>query len=266
MSEWKHIGADWSSGSWVAVGYNNDGTPDVGVYDDIQHLWDEHGESANQIVVDIPIGLCESKNDEEHRCDKKDGQLSRRCDDLARKHLGSRSSSVFTTPCRMAAQMSVRGEEYTEVNSANKRHTGKGLMKQAANISTGIMQVEDLILHDDGDKTKIVEGHPELCFRAICGEPLSFSKKTATGALERLKLLEDTPDYNTGDWRTLADKLRGEPNQVEIDDLLDAIVLAITAKAPEGEKHKLPENPHPDKRELPMQMVYRAKKPLRKEL
>ncbi|WP_425499817.1 DUF429 domain-containing protein [Natrinema caseinilyticum] len=49
---------------------------------------------------------------------------------------------------------------------------------------------------------------------------------------------------------------------VEADDVLDAMALAITACANEDERRTIPEHPPKDQRRLPMQMVYRAESPL----
>ena len=215
---WRHVGVDWDSGAWIAVGYTAGG------------------------------------------CVETDGELSRRCDDLARQVLGPRSSSVFTAPCRDAAKKAVGEAEYSEVNETNKDRTGKGLMRQAANIAPGIVEVEDLLL-EHSDQTTLVEGHPELCFRAFADSSLQYNKKTAPGMAERLTALENATEYSRGTWRCLADELGTAGHGTGADDLLDALSLALTAKAPEGEFHSLPQGPPTDTKDLPMQMVYRRAEP-----
>lgn len=172
---------------------------------------------------------------------------------------------MFTAPCREATRLAANGAEYSKVNAINKAKTGKGLMRQAASISNGINQVENLLLSDDGDPSTLLEGHPELCFRAFNGEALSFSKTCAAGVDERLEALVNVPEYERGDWRPLARTLREDSRTVDFDDLLDAFAFALTAKAPEGESQTLPEDLPTDHEGLPMQMVYRAAEPLSAE-
>ena len=136
---WRYIGVDWDSGAWVTVGYPDTGRAEPAVFDTIEDLWREYGTTAERIVVDVPIGLCES-HDAADGCVETDGELSRRCDDLARNVLGPRSSSVFTAPCRDAARAAANGAEYSDVNETNRNRTGKGLMQQAANIAPGIVE------------------------------------------------------------------------------------------------------------------------------
>jgi len=52
---WRYIGVDWDSGGWVAVGYPDTGRAEPAVFDTIEGLWNEHGTTAEWIVVDVPI-------------------------------------------------------------------------------------------------------------------------------------------------------------------------------------------------------------------
>lgn len=255
----KHcVGVDWSSGKWLAVAYSDQEPPSVGVFGTIRDLWDTYSETVERLVIDIPIGLCGSLDDAgEGGCYLEDGELSRRCDDLARSVIGPRYPSVFTPPARDAAKLALRNGLHDDINKLNEELTGKGLTKQAANIAVGIVEVEELLL-DGVDHEVVVEGHPEVCFRAFKSEHLQHSKKTAAGVDERLCALESVADYREGSWRELAHDLRTERRDVGFDDLFDAIALALTARAPDSEFKKLPPEPPVDSKNLPMQMVYRA--------
>lgn len=263
-NSWRHVGVDWDSGEWIAVGYTEDGEPEAKVYDEIETLWDDHEDSANRIVVDVPIGLCGDKDTPEG-CEKNDGELSRKCDDLARKVIGARYPSVFTPPCREAAKEAAKGADYSEVNEINENITGKGLMQQAANIAPGIVEVDQLLRDGDGDQETLVEGHPEVCFRAFADDDLQFNKQTAPGMVERLTAMEDATDFEFETWRTLAESLGDAGDATGADDLLDALALALTAMASEEEDlHRLPDDPPTEAGEgedLPMQMVYRRDEP-----
>ncbi|WP_083902024.1 DUF429 domain-containing protein [Natronorubrum bangense] len=260
----QYVGVDWSSGVWVAIVYSEGkNTPSVAVFEAIREIWEQYGESAQRIVVDVPIGLCESLESDSCPCVEEDGEISRQCDDLARTVIGSRSSSVFTAPAREAARLASEGAEYTEVSSKNNSLTGKGLTQQAASISEGIVDVADL-LQSYGDSDMLVEGHPEVCFRAFNGTPLKHSKHTAAGIEERLSTLESVPEYEAGDWRTIAQELRSLEYRVGLDDVLDAFALALTACASHEEFRRLPSDPPTDASGLPMQMVYRNETSLEK--
>ena len=253
---WSYIGVDRDGSDWIAVGYSERSPIEATVYDTINQLWADHGHTAERIVVDVPIGLCSSLNDGDPCGRITDGELSRHCDDLARTVIGSRYSSVFSAPCRAAVEFAADGLEYSELNETNREHTGKGLMQQAANIAPCIIEVDEL-LHDDGDPDILVEGHPEVCFRAFGDSDLGHSKKTAPGVDERLSLLESIGEYERGTWRRLTRELADEGHSTGFDDLLDALALAVTAGASSDELQTLPADPPEDDEGLPMQMVYR---------
>ncbi|GGL64168.1 DUF429 domain-containing protein [Halocalculus aciditolerans] len=254
------VGVDWASGAWVTVVYSSKSDrPDIDVFDTIREVWDEYGEASHRIVVDVPIGLCESFDADDCPCEVADGEIFRACDSLARSVIGDRYRSVFTSPARQAARMAADGDAgHAEITEKNKDLTGKGLTQQAAGIASGIVATEDLLL-GDGDSDVLVEGHPEVCFRAFNGKPLEHSKKTAPGVDERLSAISSVQEYTPDDWRVLAKDLRTEDRRVQLDDLLDALVLALTAFAKDDEYKQLPPDPPTDANGLPMQMVYRSR-------
>lgn len=255
---WQYVGVDWDSGGWVAVGYPESGEPEAEWFESIAGFWDEYGNEADRTVVDVPIGLCGTQDEPDRDAD--DDELSRECDDLARTVIGPRSSSVFTAPCKVAAEVAANGESYDDVNQTNRDHTGKGLMQQAANIAPGIIEVEELILEEEVED-RLLEGHPEVCFRAFAKGDLQFNKKTAPGMAERLQALKDATEYKEGKWLELAESLGNDGQATGADDILDALALALTAKADKEEFQKLPEDPPEDVDGLPMQMIYRRQEP-----
>jgi predicted RNase H-like nuclease len=254
-----HVGVDWASGDWVAVAYSTEqNEPEVRVFDEIQAVWEHYGETSHRIVVDIPIGLCEARDAEDCGCKSQDGELYRACDSLARDVVEGRYRSVFTPPAREAVRLAANPEtNYREVTEKNESLTGKGVSRQAASISTAIADVDSL-LRDSADERVLVEGHPEVCFRAFNGEPLANNKATAAGVEARLSALETVAEYSEGDWRTLAESLGTVDRSIELDDLLDALVLALTAFAEGDEDRSLPPDPPTDSEDLLMQIVYRS--------
>lgn len=255
-----YVGVDWASGAWVTVVYSSESTtPEIDVFDTIREVWDVYGETSHRIVVDVPIGLCEARDADDCSCIEDDGEIFRECDAIARSVIAGRYRSVFTPPARKTAQLAADGNmDYAEITEKNKDLTGKGLTQQADGIASGIVAVEDILL-DDGNPDVLVEGHPEVCFRAFNGEPLRHAKKTAPGVDERLSAISGVEEYTIQDWRLLAEGLRTEDRTVQLDDLLDALVLALTAFAKGDEYKQLPPQPPTDANGLPMQMVYRSR-------
>ena len=263
---WESIGIDWDSGGWLAVGITDGEIQGAAVYDDIGVLWDERGETARRILIDVPIGLCDGVDTDRHddfRIDDGDpDKISRICDRLARSLLGGRSSSVFPCPCRSAARLAAADMPHSDISAENRRRTGKGLSIQSANISAGIHRIDRLLTEGPADPDCLLEGHPELCFRAFADKPLQHAKLCAGGIDERLTLMEQFPEYEHGDWRRLARQLADDyDGRTGIDDLIDATALAITAAAPDEDFHSLPADPPRDAKGVPMQMLYRRRRP-----
>jgi predicted RNase H-like nuclease len=242
------VGADWSSGSWLAVTFDRQGFDHAAVFDEIGRLWADYEERAERIFIDVPIGLIEGDHDSD--------QSGRACEPLAREVLGSRKASVFTPPCREAT----RKRRYRTANRVNERKTGKGLSKQAFAISDGITAVDELLQNVPETRSVFVESHPEVCFRAFANEPLSYSKRTAAGYAERMRTLVEFDSAAAPTVQAIAEETGG--HEVTVDDVLDALVLAYTARPGPGELRTLPDEPATDPKGLPMRMVYRASEPL----
>lgn len=239
-----YVGVDWSSGSWMAVAFDADGYHDAEVYNGIGDLWFAYEEVAERVLLDVPVGLLE------------DGEDGRECERLARAVLGPRRSSVFTPPVREAT----RKRRYPVASRVNERLTGKPLSEQAFAISQGIGMADELLQEIPEARPVLAESHPEVCFRAFAGEPLEYSKKTAAGYAERMRTLAA---YDVDGPRTVqraAEATAG--HDVAVNDVLDAVVLAYTARPGPGKLRTLPPNPPTDNVGLPMRMVYRSKRPL----
>ena len=124
------------------------------------------------VCVDIPIGL------------SRDG--FRACDRAARQLLGTRSSSVFPVPPRLA----LSPLSYEELNLASKAHCGKGVSKQAFYLLPKIREAEALLRSPNSDGADWLETHPELCFSSFNGAvPMEDNKKTEAGFRERTIVL-----------------------------------------------------------------------------
>ncbi len=239
-----YVGADWSSGSWFAVAFGLDGFEEARVYDEAGGLWLDHEERAERILLDVPIGLHE------------EGQAARECDELAREVLGPRASAVFTPPVREAT----RKRRHAVANRVNERRAGVGLSKQAFAVGEAIAQVDELLAELPEARSVVAEAHPEVCFRTFAGEHLQHSKTLAAGYAERMRALADHDRDAPLAVQRAAEDSAG--HDVAVDDVLDAAVLAYTARPGPGALWSLPPDPPTDSKGLPMEMVYRSESPL----
>lgn len=93
------------------------------------------------------------------------------------------------------------------------------LSAQAYALGPGILEVEALAEQHCG---RVVEGHPEVSFAVLAGQPLS-AKKTWNGLHERIAILEQ-------EGIEIPDALPDDAGRIPPDDLLDAAVMALTAR------------------------------------
>lgn len=267
-----HVGVDWSSGSWLAVAYSDSGYEHTKVFEEttltdessastgINRLWQTYSDSAKRIIIDVPIGLCESFS-ENNCCEDSEGKLSRGCDSLARSVVGPQYRSVFTPPARKAAHEAAVGKSHDTVNEINRKLTGKGLSTQSYAIAPGIAYVDALLEQNKDARAKIMEAHPEVCFRAFMGSKLQHAKKYASGHVERLRALENVGIDATERLYDIADEIP-DTHEVKLDDALDAIALAVTSVVGGEELRSLPSDYPNDAKGLPMRMVYASDEPL----
>lgn len=102
------------------------------------------------------------------------------------------------------------------------------------------------------------EVHPEICFWALAGEkPMTHNKKKQKGSGERIAVLEEIRPSVGGEFRQICNSLPRK--KVAPDDILDAMVAAITASADPETLWSLPKQPMRDSCGLPMEMVYAPK-------
>jgi len=238
-----YVGVDWSGGAWFAVAFDAGGFDGAAVFDEVGELWQRYEESATLILVDVPIGLLES------------GSEGRQCDALAQEVL-SAADAVVTPPVREAT----RKRRYPAAQRVNERKTGRPLSKQAFELSDGIAAVDSLLRNVPEAKATFRESHPEVCFRAFAGTPLEHPKSTAAGYAERLRTLAGFDADAPPAVQAAAEATAGA--DIAVADVLDAVALAYTARSGPGTLRTLPPDPPLDPRGLPMELVYRASRPL----
>ncbi len=234
----KVIGADGCGGGWFVVSLFDDEGWGTSAFPDIVALW-ESAKDASLILLDIPIGLREK------------GKKERLCDLEARKFLGrKRAMSVFPAPCRKA----LFAQNYHEACKINERMTGRKLTLQTWNIIPKIREVDLLISKDESARSHIREIHPEICFWALNNGPLTHSKKTEEGFNERRKLLEARYPYTDAIIKHALSLYRR--NEVQRDDILDALVAGVTAIGGSKSLATIPESPELDSKGIAMEMIY----------
>jgi len=168
---------------------------------------------AEVIGVDIPIGIPESG--------------SRPADVAARRFVGSRASSVFSTPVRPVLE----APTYAEARAVAVELTGKSVSAQSYALRHRILEVDE---HANRD-ARVIEVHPEVSFSELARRPL-LPKKRTDGQAERRALLEEA-----------GIEVPESVPRIAEPDLLDAAIAAWSARRfAQGEALPLPEN-HEDR-------------------
>jgi predicted RNase H-like nuclease len=235
-----YVGITWCGESWLAVAFTAEGFDHVTVCDGIGDCWAAYEETARRILVDLPVGLVES------------GDPARRCDDLARRVLGPQAGTVYTPPVREAT----RKRRYSTAGRVHERKSGDPLSEAAFEARDGIAMLDELLQEVPEAAAVIRSSHPELCFRALAGDPLEQPRETAAGYAERMRVLAHYDRDAAPTVQRAAEETAG--HTVTVADVLDAVVLAYTAAPGDGSIRTLPPEPPTDAKGLPMELVYRA--------
>ncbi len=198
------IGVDGTSSGWIAsIGNSKKKSLSTVLFsDNLEELLSDYPDSL--VVIDMPIEL-NKKN------------YLRECDVLAKKYLGKNfQSSIFIPPLKKVLKCNT----YQEANKLSKQLAGKGLSKQSWHLKDKICEVQGLSKFS----INIYEGHPECSFKMLKNEPLKAKKKSVLGIFERLDLLKKAG------LDPLSISLNiGNNSAIKIDDILDSMVLFLTA-------------------------------------
>ncbi|UTF55594.1 DUF429 domain-containing protein [Natronosalvus rutilus] len=243
-----YIGVDWASKGWFAVSVNEGCIEELGFYPTIFNLWNQHS-TADRILIDIPIGLCTDQR--------------RECDVEAKEMLNPhRGSSLFYTPIRDAVQA-----ENIEAAKAEQSDLDFSVQNQAWALVPRIREVDEFLamFADELEPTQIRETHPEVCFAALNeGEPVSSKKKSKDGIDARLDLLESHLTNPRGKFEEAVETYT-EPAYAPVigkskrDDILDAMVAALTAEQCGDDPSRLPRKTEPqvdEAREREIEIIY----------
>jgi predicted RNase H-like nuclease len=195
------LGVDGAPGGWVGAVWTGRKVT-VHHHETIAELFEAAG-ACEVVSIDIPIGLVPAGR--------------RRADEDARRLLGSSRSSVFLTPVASVLEPRLISD-YAAANAASRAAGQGGISRQAWGLLPRIAEVE---AWRHTAPATVYETHPELSFQALNGGPLAASKKTWTGAMQRLGLLRaaglaPAPDAAAG--------------RAGVDDVLDACACAWSAR------------------------------------
>ena len=221
------LGADGCrGGAWVVAVLDDDAlswawADDTGAVLALADVLD-----AGAVALDVPIGLPAVG-------------ATRPCDDLARRRLGARRSSVFAAPPREALGCA---------SYAEARPVAPSLSAQAFGLVPRIREVDEALRARGAQvHRQVVECHPEVVLAALAGPAgvALATKKSAAGALQRIRLLEDA----------LGGRLPPDvPPGAALDDALDAAACALAARRwARGQAEVL--GGEPDALGVPMRMV-----------
>ena len=227
-------GVDGCRGGWIASWCETErGIVECRMRARFDDVMQAHPDAA-VIAMDMPIGLVAAGE--------------RACDAAARRVLGRRACTIFSTPVLAAVQ----AETYALANKLHRHATGKGLTYQAYALAPKIRQVRTAALASP--RSRIRECHPELAFAAMQGgAPVAVSKTTHAGLFARRKLLERALGEAFDDAEQQAAGLRG----FATDDPYDALALAWTAgRILRGEAGVLAGEPSLDGAALPLEICY----------
>lgn len=236
MMQQVYYGVDGCRAGWFVVGLTEDGGFQHAVYERFADFWRASSRYAARVLVDMPIGLPE--------------RGERACDHAARACLKARRSSIFITATRAA----LYADAYAAANEINRANGGKGISKQAWNIAHKIRELDALLRTTPRAAALVHESHPEIAFWALAGHEMAHNKKSSAGREERLALLTEHYLHTA---TLYADALkRYRRKHAAPDDILDALVLAITAQS--ASLVTLPPSAPHDAHGLPMVITYRG--------
>jgi len=211
------IGIDGARGGWAVAGVDTAGEVSLTLVPRIAEVlnW---ARRAERVLIDMPIGLPPDDR-------------PRRCDQLARQHLKSRASSVFSPPCRAALEAA----NHSDASAANHAVTGRGLSLQAFHLHPKIREVDSWLRSKPEIQQRVHEAHPEVVFSQLALRtsqtlPLPPKRRPEGGAARR-GILEVLMPAALDTLASIAVPRR----QAAPDDWLDALGLAVALHVSQGE-------------------------------
>ena len=205
------IGIDGCKSGWFAVWQNQDEAIETAIFQSMNNLKDFFIKSNQLIIgIDMPVILSEV--------------MPREADQLARKLLGKKASSIFTAPTPEMLEQ----PNYEKASLVSKKLIGKSMSLQSWYLFPKIKDVQTVLHHEN----IIIE-----------------SKKTAEGFEIRKSLLDK--HFLNFNFDSIRNKY--QKKDVMDNDILDAlVVLWSTKRIVNNQASYLPEKPEKPN----MQIVY----------
>ncbi|MFZ9614988.1 MAG: DUF429 domain-containing protein [Candidatus Methylopumilus sp.] len=224
------IGIDGCKSGWFSVWENQDKSIHSSVFSNLNELKNFFKNESQLIVgIDMPVVLSEV--------------IPRQADQLARKLLSKKASSVFTAPTPEMLDQ----PNYEKASLVSKKLFGKSMSLQSWYLFPKIKDVQTMIHHED---MQIYEIHPELSFRAMNNEQVILeSKKSPEGFAIRNSLL--TMHFKN----FIFEEIRRQYARKDVmdNDILDALAVLWSAKRIQSNQASfLPQAPEKPN----MQIVY----------
>jgi len=224
------IGIDGCKSGWFSVWENQDKSIHSSVFSNLNELKNFFKNESQLIVgIDMPVVLSEV--------------IPRQADQLARKLLSKKASSVFTAPTPEMLDQ----PNYEKASLVSKKLFGKSMSLQSWYLFPKIKDVQTMIHHED---MQIYEIHPELSFRAMNTEQVILeSKKSPEGFAIRNSLL--TMHFKN----FIFEEIRRQYARKDVmdNDILDALAVLWSAKRIQSNQASfLPQAPEKPN----MQIVY----------
>jgi predicted RNase H-like nuclease len=224
------VGIDGCKSGWFSVWENQDESIHSSIFSSLNELKNFFKNESQLIIgIDMPVVLSEV--------------IPRQADQLARKLLSKKASSVFTAPTPEMLDQ----PNYEKASLVSKRLFGKSMSLQSWYLFPKIKDVQTMIHHED---IQIYEIHPELSFRAMNNEQVILeSKKSPEGFAIRNSLL--TQHFKN----FIFEEIRRQyaRKYVMDNDILDALAVLWSAKRIQANQASyLPQAPEKPN----MQIVY----------
>ncbi|PKD45277.1 DUF429 domain-containing protein [Rhodohalobacter barkolensis] len=205
----KTAGIDGCKAGWILITF--DENPEYRILENNDDFKDALLE-FDRVFIDMPIGL-------------EDEVYTRECDRKLREKLGAEyASSVFSPPIRPA----LHAPSYVEANMQSYDYTEKKLTVQAWNITPKIRILDQILSEHEDLRESVLESHPELIFMNLNGGMIYQKKNTKKGLRHRLSLIVNHEEIADDFFRDIKEEYRR--NQVEEDDIVDSMALALASK------------------------------------
>ena len=163
------VGIDWMKPYWLAAEINGN---EVSIRK-LTHITEinECYCDADAVLIDIPVGLPESAEEDCSRPDR-----------WARSLLsGNRKSTIFPVPCRQAIGM----ETYEKASAENERVLGRKLTSQSYGFSKMIRQVDDFLDEIIRDFETLYRDNAELTSKLEAAEAEVSHLKAKSDEVEK---------------------------------------------------------------------------------